>query len=279
MDRTVVLRCSAVSMWNESTRMLDQVTWEVSSGEHWVVLGSNGSGKTSLLGAITAYATPSLGEIDLLGHRYGTCDWRELRRRVGVVSSAIHVHLHSPEPAVRTVASGKKAAFGLWSVPDEGDLARAAELLDALGAAHVGERPWRVLSQGERQRVLIARALMADPDLLLLDEPCAGLDPIARERLLERIRDLARAPRPTLILVTHHVEEVVPVFTHALLLRQGRVVAAGPMEDALTSETLSRAFDHEVTLRRRGDRYELGIEPGPLVAREGRVRGVELASR
>jgi iron complex transport system ATP-binding protein len=262
MDSALVLRCSSVSMWHGSTRMLDQVNWEVNFGEHWVVLGPNGSGKTSLLGAITAYATPSLGDIDLLGHRYGTFDWRELRRRIGVVSSAIHVHLHDPEPALRIVASGKTAAFGPWSEPDQGDLARAAELLDAVGAEHVQERSWRVLSQGERQRVLIARALMADPDLLLLDEPCAGLDPIARERLLERIRHLARAPRPTLILVTHHVEEIVPAFTHALLLRRGRVVAAGPTEEALTSKTLSDAFDHEVTLRRRGDRYELGIEPG-----------------
>jgi iron complex transport system ATP-binding protein len=239
--------------------MLDEISWEVKPGEHWAVLGPNGSGKTSLLGAVTAYATPSLGELDLLGHRYGTCDWRELRRRVGVVSSAIHVHLHAPEPALRTVASGNTAAFGPWAEPIEDDLARAAALLRALDAEHVAERPWRVLSQGERQRVLIGRALMADPDLLLLDEPCAGLDPIAREHLLDRIQELGRAPRPTLILVTHHVEEIVPTFTHALLLRRGRVVAAGPTGEALTSETLSRAFDHPVTLRRRGDRYELGI--------------------
>jgi iron complex transport system ATP-binding protein len=178
-----------------------------------------------------------------------------------VVSSALQVHLHEPEPALRTVASGKHAAFGPWSEPNDADLARAAEILGALGADHLGDRPWRVLSQGERQRVLIGRALMADPELLLLDEPCAGLDPIARERLLDRMRDLGRVPRPTMILVTHHVEEIVATFTHALVLRGGRVVASGPTSEALTSETLSHAFDHPVTLRRRGDRYEMAIDP------------------
>jgi iron complex transport system ATP-binding protein len=247
-------------MWQGSTRMLDQVSWEVKAGEHWAVLGPNGSGKTSLMAAITAYATPSLGELELLGHRYGTFDWRELRRRIGVVSSSLLVHMHEPEPALSTVASGKQAAFGPWSEPSDADLARAAEILGALGVDHLAERPWRVLSQGERQRVLIGRALMADPDLLLLDEPCAGLDAIARERLLDRMRDLGRAPRPTLILVTHHVEEIVATFTHALVLRGGRVVASGPTSEALTSETLSHAFDHPVTLRRRGDRYEMAID-------------------
>jgi iron complex transport system ATP-binding protein len=254
-----VLRLTSLSMWRDDTVLLRDVSWEVRRGEHWAVLGPNGSGKTSLLNVLLGYEPASSGGVELLGERYGTSDWRALRRRVGVVSAALHARLWDAEPAVRTVASGKLAAFGPWSEPDEADLARARALLAAARAAHVADRPWRVLSQGERQRVLLGRALMAQPDLLLLDEACSGLDPVARERLLGVVEELARAERPHLVLVTHHVEEIVPALTHVLLLREGRVVAAGPKESVLTSEILGRAFDHPVTVRRRGERFELAI--------------------
>jgi iron complex transport system ATP-binding protein len=275
-----VLRVTSLSMWRDDTVLLRDVSWEVRRGEHWAVLGPNGSGKTSLLNALLGYEPASRGSVELLGERYGVSDWRALRRRIGVVSSALHVRLWDAEPAVRTVASGKFAAFGPWSQPDEADLTRARALLAAAGAAYIADRPWRVLSQGERQRVLIGRGLMAQPDLLLLDEACSGLDPVARERLLGVVEDLARTDRsvddggsagsadsagsapkpPALVLVTHHVEEIVPAFTHVLLLREGRVVASGPKESVLTSELLGRAFDHPLTVRRRGERFELAID-------------------
>lgn len=257
--RPPVLRVTSLGMRRDDAVLLRDVSWEVRPGEHWIVLGANGSGKTSLLGALTLYAYPSGGEIDLLGHRYGTCDWRELRKRVGVVSSGIHSHLLEADSALHTVASGKYAAFGPWFEADAQDLDRARDLLVAARAEQLADRPWRVLSQGERQRVLIARALMADPDVLLLDEPCAGLDPVARERVLRVVDDLAKAGGPTLILVTHHIEEIAPSFTHVLVLRQGTVVAQGPKAVVLTSEILSRAFDHPVSVRRREDRFELDV--------------------
>jgi len=255
-----VLRLTSVSMRRDDVIMLSDVSWEVRRGEHWAVLGGNGSGKTSLLNALLAYEHPSSGQVELLGQRHGTTDWRMLRRRIGVVSSALHVHLWDAETAVRTVASGKLAAFGPWSEPDESDLERARQLLDAAHAGSIADRPWRVLSQGERQRVLIGRAQMADPEMLLLDEACSGLDPVARERLLGVVEGMARAPSPSLVMVTHHVEEIVPAITHVLVLRRGRVAAAGPKESVLTSSVLGDAFDHPVTVRRRGERFELSIE-------------------
>jgi iron complex transport system ATP-binding protein len=258
-----VLRLTSVSMRRDDATMLRDVSWEVRPGEHWAVLGCNGSGKTSLLNVLLAYEHPSSGQVELLGHRHGSTDWRTLRRRIGVVSSALHVHLWDAETALRTVASGKFASFGPWYEPDEADLGRARQILADAGAEAIADRPWRVLSQGERQRVLIGRALMADPEVLLLDEACSGLDPVARERLLGVVERLARAPRPSLVLVTHHIEEIVPAITHVLVLRQGRVAAAGPKEGVLTSAVLGDAFEHPVTVRRRGERFELEIAATP----------------
>jgi iron complex transport system ATP-binding protein len=261
--RSPVLRLTSVSMRRDDVTMLSDVSWEVLPGEHWAVLGCNGSGKTSLLNVLLAYEHPSSGQVELLGQRHGTTDWRELRRRIGVVSSALHVHLWDTETAVRTVASGKFAAFGPWSEPDERDLDRARQLLDAAGAGAIAASPWRVLSQGERQRVLIGRALMGDPEVLLLDEACSGLDPIARERLLGVVEGMARTRRPSLVLVTHHIEEIVPAMTHVLVLRRGRVAAAGAKEKVLTSSVLGDAFDHPVTVCRRGERFELQVAGTP----------------
>ena len=258
-----VLRLTSVSMRRDDATLLGDVSWEVRPGEHWAVLGSNGSGKTSLINALLAYEHPSSGQVEVLGQRLGTAAWRPLRRRIGVVSSALHVHLWDAESALRTVASGKFAAFGPWSEPDADDLERARQLLDDAGAAAIADRPWRVLSQGERQRVLIGRALMAEPEVLLLDEACSGLDPVARERLLAVVEGLARAPRPALVMVTHHVEEIVPAITHVLVLRRGHVAAAGPKDGVLTSAVLGDAFEHPVTVRRRGERFELEVAAIP----------------
>src|SRR5436190_4787269 len=213
------------------TEILKNVNWRVARGEHWVILGANGSGKTSLLKALTGYLSPTRGELSLLGRRYGACDWRELRFHIGVVTSAFAASIPPAEPAIETVMSGKYAQLDLWHRVTRGDRAAARRLLRASGLAALANREWVYLSQGERQRVLIARALMARPRALILDEACAGLDPVAREKFLRFVEQLARrraSESPASLLVTHHVEEITPAFSHALLLRRRQVIYAGP---------------------------------------------------
>jgi iron complex transport system ATP-binding protein len=193
----------------------------------------------------------SAGEIELLGQRYGETDWRDLRLQIGVVTAAFHQSIPPAEPAIETVISGKFAQLDLWAPTQPGDHRAARRLLALAGASHLADREWIFLSQGERQRVLIARALMANPRLLILDEPCAGLDPVAREHFLGVIERLAQQrDRPALVLVTHHVEEITPAFTHALVLREGRVIANGPIATALTGPILSTAFGESVKIKK-----------------------------
>lgn len=242
------------------TFILHDVSWRILTGEHWVVLGANGSGKTSLQSAITGYLMPTAGEIELLGKHYGRADWRELRCRIGIVSSAIRQKMADDEPALNTVASGKGAIIDLWQPLSAADRRRAGRILDTIACAHLAGRPWAVLSQGERQRILIGRALMARPRLLILDEPCAGLDPAAREHFLQFIDRLARGSNaPCLVLVTHHVEEITPAFSHALLVRAGRVLNQGRKHDVLTSAALSRTFGTRMTLIKAKGRYGLEV--------------------
>jgi len=248
--------------------ILDSVDWRVEAGQHWVILGANGSGKTSLLSVLTGYLAPTAGTIRVLGETYGRADWRELRTRIGLVSSSIRQLMPPHENALNAVASGRRAMIGMWGEVAEAEARRAAEILREIEAEYLSERSWRFLSQGERQRVLIGRALMADPRLLVLDEPCAGLDPIAREHFLAFVeRLLGRAGAPTLVLVTHHVEEIIAGFSHVLVMRAGRVLAAGPRGQVMTSATLSRAFDAPVQLSSDRGRYSLmvGAEPDKVV--------------
>lgn len=226
-----------------NARILSGVTWHIRQGEHWAILGANGSGKTSLLAAIMAYLTPSQGDIRMLGKSYGSDDWQELRKCIGMVSNALTRHIPPDETALDTVLSGEGAQLGYWSRRRPAHGAKARRCLSRMNATQLAERTWGVISQGERQKVFIARALMADPRILILDEPCAGLDPVARERFLKTLRRLASEKRgPSLILVTHHVEEILPEISHALVLRRGRILASGPVAKILTSLTLSEAF-------------------------------------
>ncbi len=235
-------------------RILSRVTWDIRPGEHWAVLGANGSGKTSLLSAIMAYLTPSRGDIQVLGRSYGSDDWQELRKSVGMVSSALTRHIPADEIALDTVMSGELAQLGYWNGKKNAareDVARRC--LSRTGAGRISGRVWGVLSQGERQKVFIARALAANPRLLILDEPCAGLDPVAREKFLRSMRRLASEKNaPSLILVTHHVEEIFPEISHVLVLRRGRVLAAGRTGDVLVGSVLTRAFGAPVSIT--GDR-------------------------
>jgi iron complex transport system ATP-binding protein len=243
-----------------STSILRDLAWEVARGQHWVILGPNGSGKTSLLRVLTGYLSPTNGSISVLGQVYGQSDWRELRQRIGLVSSALQRSIPLAEPAIETVISGKFAQLDLWAKIKRVDRAEATRLLRLVGLAAMAQREWIYLSQGERQRVLIARALMARPELLILDEPCAGLDPVAREHFLSFIERLAKKRGgPALVLVTHHVEEITLAFSHVLLLRTGQVAGSGPKATVLTSRNLSRTFGTSVCLKRRQNKFSLSF--------------------
>ncbi len=233
--------------------ILRKIDWQVEPGQHWAILGANGSGKTSLLAALTGYLTPTAGEIHLLGETFGEANWPELRARVGFVSSIIAQRVPGEETALETVMSGIAAQLGYWTRDSRRERdARAVtgqRCLARMGATSLAAKPWRVLSQGERQKVFIARALMADPALLILDEPCAGLDPVARQTFLASVSKLAKARKaPTLVFVTHHVEEITPEFSHTLILRKGRVLAQGLTHEVLSGAHLSKAFGAPLVL-------------------------------
>jgi iron complex transport system ATP-binding protein len=255
-----ILAVTGLGITRQGTRILDEVHWRVQSGEHWVILGANGSGKTSLLAAITGYLTPTDGDIAVLGKTYGKFEWQKLRLKIGLVSSSIRQMMADSEPALETVISGKYAMIDLWRKKSRSDRTAAAQLLVRVGCAHIAERPWAVLSQGERQRVLIARALMARPRLLILDEPCAGLDPAAREHFLVFLQRLgSRRDSPRLILVTHHVEEIMPAFSHVLILKSGRRLAAGTKRQTLMSKLLGEAFECRAKIKSAAGRYSMNI--------------------
>ena len=256
-----LLAVSDLTLRRRRTRILNGVNWKVQRGEHWVVLGANGSGKTSLLSALTGYLTPTSGRMVLLGEEFGNSDWRALRLHVGLVSSSIRQLMPDHEPALITVASGRYAIIDFWGTPRREDRIRAQKILKQIECSDLTDRPWIYLSQGERQRVLIGRALMSRPKILILDEPCAGLDPSAREQFLQFLNRLGKQRAgPALILVTHHVEEIMPVFTHALVLRGGKVQIQGARGIALTSASLSKAFNTEAKLHKRQDRYTLTLK-------------------
>ncbi len=265
MTHPPILSVSDLCIRRGATRILDGVSWSVERGQHWVILGANGSGKTSLLSALTGYLSPTSGEISVLGQRFGESDWRELRTQVGLVSSSIRQMMADAEPALTTVISGRYAMIDFWGRVKPEDRAEGTRILEQIEAGHLAERPWLVLSQGERQRVLIGRALMAKPRLLILDEPCAGLDPAAREHFLAFLQRLgSQSDAPALVLVTHHVEEIMPAFTHALLLREGRILAAGTKRTALSSANLTQVFGAPCRLTCRDERYALRIAPASV---------------
>jgi len=259
-SQKTILAVKNLRIERSSTVILRDVNWRVERGEHWVILGANGSGKTSLLSALTGYLMPTSGEISVLGETYGESDWRELRKKIGLVSSSVRQMMADDEPALATVASGKYAMIDFWGRLSRADKAGAARLLRQIECEYLAARPWQVLSQGERQRILIGRALMAKPRVLILDEPCAGLDPAAREHFLQFIQRLgAQKNSPTLVLVTHHVEEIMPVFSHVLVLKNGAVLAAGKKSEAMTARILSRSFHAKLHLQFKRGRYAMEI--------------------
>jgi iron complex transport system ATP-binding protein len=240
----------------EPRTLLRDVSWTVAAGEHWVVLGPNGAGKTTLLGAISGTVRPQDGAVRVLGHDVGARCMRDPRVHLGILEAAPRTFAQrmSSLDVVLHGIGGSVAGHGR-RVPDE-ERAQAGEMLHRVGCAPLADRGYADLSQGERQRVLIARALMRRPPLLLLDEPTTGLDLPAREGLLGALVRLARElPALATVTVTHHVEELAPSTTHALLLRDGAALAAGPIEEVLTADRISACFGVQVAIDRVGDRW------------------------
>jgi iron complex transport system ATP-binding protein len=251
------LRLSKVALVRGERRILDGVSWKVQPHERWVLLGANGSGKTSLVRIASLYLHPSEGEVRVLGQRLGKTDVRSLRTRIGIASSALSGQLRPELTALEVVMTAKHAALEpWWHTYDDADRATALAQLARLGMAGFAERELGSLSSGEQQRVLLARSLMTSPGLLLFDEPTAGLDLGGREQFVGGLAALATDPdAPAMVLVTHHVDEIPPGFAHALLLREGRVLKAGPINRVLTSHNLSVCFGVPLRLERHGNRW------------------------
>ncbi len=255
-----ILHVSGLRVTRGDTDILRGIDWRVQPGEHWAILGPNGCGKTSLLKSITGYLSPTAGEIWLLGRKYGEADWRQQRLEIGIVTSALQASIPPAETGLETVVSGRYAQLDLWAHPTRKELAEGRRLLKFVGVSYLEKREWAHFSQGERQRVLIARALMVRPRLLILDEPCAGLDPVAREEFLWFVEAVARRRGgPSLVLVTHHAEEIMPAFTHALLLAAGAVHASGPKAKVVTSRQLAGAFGARIKVRAAQGRFQVAV--------------------
>jgi iron complex transport system ATP-binding protein len=252
-----VLKLRGVSVRRDTSLLLRNIDWTAHENERWIVIGPNGAGKTTLLQVAATLLFPTEGTVEVLGERLGDVDVFDLRPRIGITSASLAERVPAGEKVIDLVLTASYAILGRWKEEYESsDVTRAVELLDALGCAHLIRRRFATLSEGERKRVQIARAMMPDPEMLLLDEPAAGLDLGGREDLLRRLSHLARDPKaPMMVLVTHHVEEVPDGFTHAMLLRRGSVLAAGPVEEVFTARHLSRCFGVPLEIEFRNNRW------------------------
>ncbi len=249
-----------VSLQRNGNYILKNINWIVKPGEHWAVIGLNGSGKTSLLKMITGYLSPSKGEMSVLGKKFGRVDLRELRRSIGWVSSSLQESLHITDTAEEIVLSGKHASIGLYETPGEEDIEKAGILIEQFELSGMKNRPYHTLSQGEKQKVIIARALMCSPRLLILDEPCSGLDIFARENFLSLVEKICNIEdSPTLLYVSHHIEEITPSFQHLLFLKDGEIYSAGKTEELLNDDNLMKFYGKPVEIEWRNRRPILKI--------------------
>ena len=252
-----VLAFAGVTVMRGGKALVKDIDWEIEEGQRWVVLGPNGAGKSTLVQIAAGRMHPSAGVAGILGEVLGAVDVWELRPRIGLASASLAERIPGGERVRDVVVTASYGVVGRWREQYERlDESRALELLSAMGAGQLADRAYGTLSEGERKRVQIARALMTDPELLILDEPGAGLDLGGREDLVARLGEIAAdVMSPTSVLITHHVEEIPPHFTDVLLLREGEVVAQGPIEITLTAENLTKTFGFPLVLDQHGDRY------------------------
>lgn len=250
-----------IHLYRNDKKILNDLSWHVQKGQHWAILGLNGSGKTTLLKVINGYIWPNEGNVQVLGETYGKTYIPKLRTRIGWVSNAMIDNFNWQDNAIEIVLSGKFGALRLFNDVTQEEIDHAVSILKHFHCDHLANKSFEHLSQGERQRVQIARAIMADPEILILDEPCGGLDLIERENLLQTIEQIAEAENgPTLIYVTHHVEEILPCFSHVLLMKDGKNVEANAREVVLTDELLSDFFGREISLQIERERAWVAIK-------------------
>lgn len=249
-----------VSVIRNGKPILKDINWNVKKGEHWSILGLNGSGKTTLLNIVNGYLFPSSGKVEVLGNVFGKSYIPDVRKEIGLISSSLQQQLREFDTVLSIVLSGKFASIGLYDAVDKEDVNQAYLYMKMLHCDHLQDEKYEVLSQGERQRVLIARALMANPQILILDEPCNGLDLIAREDLLQLISNIANEKNaPSIIYVTHHVEEVLPMFTNTLLMKHGEVFTQGLTEEIMNETTLSAFYDRPISIQKEQGRAWIAI--------------------
>ncbi len=255
----MIINLADIGLIRQGKWILDQINWQVKAGEHWVLLGLNGAGKTALLHMLSAYHFPAKGSIEVLGRKFGKDPLGEdLRQEIGLVSQTIKSRFYDSDSAYQIVLSGGFASIGLYETPTDEMRARAQQLLKDLGCFHYANRAYYTLSQGEKQRVMIARALMGAPKLLILDEPTNGLDFLATEKLLDAVERISLRPdAPTILYVTHHVNEILPLFDKVLMLKEGKVYRSGSKEELLSEETLSSFFGTEIQLSWQNNRPQI----------------------
>ncbi|WP_344911814.1 ABC transporter ATP-binding protein [Amphibacillus indicireducens] len=255
----MMINLENIGLIRQGKWILDQINWQVKAGEHWVLLGLNGAGKTALLHMLSAYHFPAQGSIEVLGRKFGKDPLgEELRQEIGLVSQTIKSRFYDSDSAYQIVLSGGFASIGLYETPTDQMRARAQQLLKDLGCFHYANRAYYTLSQGEKQRVMIARALMGQPKLLILDEPTNGLDFLATEKLLDAVERIASRPdAPTILYVTHHVNEILPLFDKILMLKEGKVYRSGNKDELLSEQTLSAFFETDIQLTWQNNRPQI----------------------
>ena len=251
-----IVQLKDIHFQRNDNNILNGISWTIEKNQHWALLGANGSGKTTLLKIITGYEWPTKGSVNVFEQRYGDCNLRELRKRIGWVSTALEHRLPEKDSATEIVLSGIDASMGIFREITEKDLQLAHDALAMVNASDFSQRKFGILSQGEQQRILIARALVNKPGLLILDEPCAGLDPAAKVRFLEDLSLLAkRNDAPVMIFVTHHIDEIDSWINHVMVLKNGEVLTSGLKNEVLATDILSRAFDMDMLVQKEGQKY------------------------
>jgi iron complex transport system ATP-binding protein len=254
-----MIKLEHIHFTRDRRKILSDVCLEMKSGEHWVILGKNGSGKSTLLEMINGYLFPSSGRVEVLGNVYGTCDVREARRSIGYISQSLMEKLNLRDPAWEVVATGEYGFLRFYENIDPAVQQKAIDMLHKVRLGHLQNQPLGLLSQGERKKIMLARAMMTDPSILIMDEPCAGLDLFEREHFLSALEQFEQQD-VGMVYVTHHIEEIVPVFTHVVLIEQGQVVAAGKKQEVLTPELIYQAYQVPVDIEWHRDRPWIKVQ-------------------